>query len=560
MDAQLFLAHADDHRAVLDNGIPVDTALDAPASESLLPDAQRGANLLAPPDALPEQGWAIVAPKGPAGDHLLELIAPLRRLREEEQGREALVYRVEPGMDASAAANWIQRDYRDAVGRRESSRPRYLLLLGNPDVVSWDLQQMLGGEAFVGRLGFEADRDYEAYIDKVLQFAQSPEAPRANALFHSVLDGSRATLEGHKHLMQPLLEMARTAMKAGTFEAASIVDIPMATPSLSPDTITSTAAILRQSAETKAAMLFTMSHGAGIPKDGWKSIEQQRAQQGAMVLGGKGDLLTANDVAHARFLPGGVWFMFACYGAGTPTRSAYLPWLEKLRTLGMLGKVPGDVLAALPKEGESPFIAALPQSALANSNGPLGAIGHVDLAWSWSFLDYDISRTGLVPKTRAERFQGIVESIVQGHRFGVAHHSLAKFFRSVSTELTTSYEARAQKALGIPDFVDEPVHRMRRANLWMQRQDLRAYVLLGDPAARLPITKCPAGIMPIRKAAVATIETDDADERADAVLAVLRGTASVANTAQRHGVSKDEIERWVEVFVDAGRAALAKMP
>ena len=76
MDAQLFLAHADDHRAVLDNGIPVDTALDAPAPDILLLEAQRGANLLAPPDALPAQGWAIVAPTGPPGGRCLELIAP----------------------------------------------------------------------------------------------------------------------------------------------------------------------------------------------------------------------------------------------------------------------------------------------------------------------------------------------------------------------------------------------------------------------------------------------------------------------------------------------------
>jgi len=538
----------------------VDTALDAPAPDILLLEAQRGANLLAPPDALPEQGWAIVAPKGPTGDRLLELIAPLRRLREEEQGREALVYRVDPGMDALAAVNWSQRDYRDVVGRRESSRPRYLLLLGNPDVLSWDLQQMLGGEAFVGRLGFDADRDYEAYVDKVLRFAKTPEAPRANALFHSVLDGSRATQEGHKHLMQPLLEMARSIMAAGKFDVEKILDIPMATPSSSPDAITSAETFLQQSAQTKAAMLFTMSHGAGVPKDGWNSLEQQRAQQGAMVLGCRGDLLTANDVAHTHFLPGGVWFMFACYGAGTPARSAYLPWLDKLRSLGVMGKVHENVLAALPKEGESPFIAALPKSALVNSNGPLGVIGHVDLAWSWSFLDYDISRTSLVPKTRAERFQGIVESLVHGHRFGVAYYSLAKFFRSVGNELTTAYEARAHKALGIPDFVDDPVSRMRRANLWMQRQDLSAYVLLGDPAARLPIAKCPPGIVPVRKAAIATVEPEDDDDRGDAVLAILCKTTSAASTAQRYGVSKDEIERWVGIFIDAGRAALAKLP
>lgn len=554
MDAQLFLAHADDHQPVLDNGIPIDTALDAPATNVPLPSAKRWANLLAPPDALPEQGWAIVAPKGPAGDRLLELVAPLRRKREGEQGYEALVYRVDPNMDALAAAHWMQHDYRDAVGRRESSRPRYLLLLGNPDVLSWDLQQMLGGEAFVGRLAFDDDREYEAYIDKALRFAQAHEAPRANALFHSVLDGSRATQEGHRYMMQPLLEMANATMAAGTFDAEKIVDVPMAASGSSLDPSTAAGALLRQSAQTKAAMLFTMSHGAGVPKDGWKSLEQQRAHQGAMVLGRKGDLLTANDIADTSFLPGGVWFMFACYGAGTPARSAYIPWLEKLRALGLFGKIPEYVLRALPKEGEPPFVAALPKAALANPDGPLGVVGHVDLAWSWSFLDYDVARTGLVPKGRAERFQGILQALVNGHRFGMAHHELTQFFRSVSMALTAAYDARAHRALEAPDYVEDPASRMHRANLWMQRQDLSAYVLLGDPAARLPITRCPPGIVPARSTAV---DTEEVTRREDAVLAVLRGTASVATMAKRHGVSRDEIDRWVDIFVDAGRAALA---
>ena len=58
----------------------------------------RNAKLEGVPDAPVDQQWALVAPKGSLGDRLLELVAPLRRKREEEQGQEALVYRVDPGM------------------------------------------------------------------------------------------------------------------------------------------------------------------------------------------------------------------------------------------------------------------------------------------------------------------------------------------------------------------------------------------------------------------------------------------------------------------------------
>ncbi len=560
MNAQLFLAHADDHHPVLDDGIPLDTTLDAPAPDAPLPAAQRFVNLSGSPDSLAEQQWAIVAPKGPIGDRLLSLVAPLQRKREEEQGREALVYRVDPAMDAVAAMNWIQNDYRDAVGRNESARPRYLALLGGPDLISWELQQMLGGEAFVGRIAFEHDSGYEAYVNKLLRFATMQEAPRTTALFHSVLDGTRATQEGHRHLMQPMLEMAKTVMAAGTFDAENLIDVPMDSAGSSFDPSTAVGSMLRQSARARAGMLFTMSHGAGAPTDGWKSLADQRAFQGAMVLGRQGDLLTANDVAHTPFLPGGVWFMFACYGAGTPARSAYFPWLEKLRTLGVIGKTPNHVLASLPQGDAPPFVAALPQAALANPDGPLAVVGHVDLAWSWSFLDYHFEPTGLVPKSRAERFQSILQAFVNGHRFGVAHQELARSFRSAAVELTASYEKRAQQATASSDFVEDKGSKVRRANLWMQRQDLSAYVLLGDPAARLPIARCPPGIVHSRSARVATIDTEELTRREDAVLAVLRGTASVATMAKRLDVSRDEVERWVDIFLEAGRAALAKTP
>lgn len=560
MNIQLFLAHADDQRPILDEGIPLGATFDAPPPEAPPEASPRLANLHAPPDALSEQRWALVAPNGPAGDRLLSLVAPLRGRREEEQGQDALVYRVEPGMDPVAAAAWIQKGYRDAVHRRESARPRYLVLLGGPDVISWDLQQMLGGEAFVGRLAFADDRGYEAYVSKALRWADEIGAPRARALYYAVRDGTRAMNEGERYLFQPSLEIARQAKEAGAFDAEEIVELQNDSAGSSLDLSTAAGALLREAARARAGMLFTMSHGAGIPRAGWRSLEEQRAHQGAMVLGRSGDLLTANDIARDPFLPGGVWFMFACYGAGTPARSAYFPWLSRLHELGVVGSAADYVLRALPKEGEPPFIAALPEAALANPDGPLGVVGHVDLAWSWGFLDYELDAAGLVPKSRAERFQGVLQALVHGHRFGVAHHELARFFRSVSTELTIAYEERAQRSSRDANFVEEQASKARRANLWMQRQDLSAYVLLGDPAARLPLMRTPAGIERVHPRGAGTGSAEDLARREDAVLAVLRGTASVTSMASRVGVSRDEIERWIAIFVDAGRAALAKTP
>jgi hypothetical protein len=281
-----------------------------------------------------------------------------------------------------------------------------------------------------------------------------------------------------------------------------------------------------------------------------------------MVISPSGDRLTAPDVAARPFLPGGVWFFFACYGAGTPARSAYFPWLDRLHRLGLGGSA-GRVLDALPKPGESPFVAALPAAALANPSGPLGVVGHVDLAWSWGFLDYDFSAASAASRSRAERFQGILRAFVEGHRLGVAHHELARFFRSVSTELSTLYDEDVRLGPAAEGNAEQTRRKARLAGLWMQRQDLYAYVLLGDPAARLPIARYPAGISSSEPALKARSEppmgSQDVSMMETAVLAVLRSVETTAAIAARHGIAEAELERWVSAFLAAGRTALANI-
>jgi hypothetical protein len=100
----------------------------------------------------------------------------LKDKRQQDQGTQVVVYEVDPGMGPEEANRWISQDYWDKVGRLVDDLPRYLLILGGPDLVSWDLQQMLGSEAFVGRLAFTDEQGnideqgYEAYVDKVLRW------------------------------------------------------------------------------------------------------------------------------------------------------------------------------------------------------------------------------------------------------------------------------------------------------------------------------------------------------------------------------------------------------
>jgi hypothetical protein len=466
MRLELLLAHADDGKPVLPEGLREETLQAAPRPVPLeLPqrlwDENRDANLLS------RQRWGLVVPKGADGDRLLEVVAPLQRIREEAQeGAPARIYRVQPGMDGPAAARWRKSEFwKENVS--EPERPRYLLILGDLDQVSFELQQVLSTDAYVGRLAFPNDEGYSSYVEKVLHWERMlASAGKVRLLVYTAKDGSWATRIGHEELTGPGLEACRNRkQQAGTpeLEPLELID----------DGSAPGERLLACASEPGPSVLFSLSHGLGRPIEGWKSPGEQRALQGALHLPGK-RYLTAKDLARRTFLPGGMWFYFACFSVGTPAQSAYTPWLRQL------AKTDPEAARRLERvllQGEErPFIAALPQAVLANPNGPLAVIGHVDLAWTYSFRAQG--------QGTPSRFFKVLEALAEGQRAGAAMRLLLRFMSHTNDELTWLYhkEERARQA-GRPYCVDES----DRARLWMLRHDLAGYALLGDPAVRLPL-------------------------------------------------------------------------
>jgi hypothetical protein len=553
MDFELLLTHANDQRPVLENALPLDAASHQPRpSQPLKPPKERkrtsGEDELIRPDrdpnSLPDQRWGVVVPEGPLGDRLLALIEPLCRLRAEEQGAPARVYRAPPGLDGVQAARW-----KDTVlcneDEFETEQPAYLLILGDFEHVSLELQQVLGSGGFAGRLAFSSEAGYEAYVDKVLRWNRSPSpARRARTLLFTAHDGTPATTVGYQALMAPSLRSLRKKQEEGSLSA----ELPA---ELGEPAAWSVQQLLTQVASPHPSVLFTMSHGLGAPRRGWKSVEEQRARQGAMSLGMEGTL-EASALATTPFLPGGLWFFLACFGAGTPARSVYYPWLARLREAG---EYPGQLerlLAALPREGERPFVAALPQAALANPHGPLAVMGHVDMAWTYSFLDM-----GRSARDRPSRFLGLLSALVEGSRAGVGLSALLRSFNVANTELTTLYD---QEEFARQAGRGSPVDSVELAHLWMLRHDLAGYILLGDPAVRLPLTRPDA--MPSlsrQERTQSVIAPSSAEGMAEAVLVMLSGRESESDMARRVGVPLEELSRWRKAYMEAGLKALAKL-
>lgn len=468
----LFLAPEGDDRPVLEGGLPPAAAERAPRPRD--PAVKELRRTEASHDDLSVQGWALIAPEGKEGDRLLEAVEPLRRLREEEQGAPVRIHRAPPGMDAGRAADWkLDRFWPE--GAPEEDVPLYALVLGDLHQVSAELQHVLATNTLVGRVHFSGadggvDLDgYAAYAEKVVRFERegAPD-PRPDLLFYTAPDGSSATAIGKARLVGPGLLASLERLAAGKLPAAAVREIDAET----------AGELLEAGAGARPGVLLSVSHGVGAPRGGWRSAEARQRRQGAMWLGG-GEVLDAERLRGQAFLPGGMWFYLACFGAGTPASSAYHAWLAQLARDGAHRGDAAAVLRSLPAGGERPFVAALPQAALANPRGPLAVIAHLDLAWTYSF-----SGARSPSETRRSRILTPLWSLVAGSRAGVALGKLMHEYAEVNDDLMREYQLEKD---ALADRRPSPVKPADQARRWMLRNDLRGYVLLGDPAARLPL-------------------------------------------------------------------------
>ncbi len=551
------MTSADDSLGMLlamDDGRPgLDGPLSADATrEGLRPRENDPTHYYQPggdPNDLSAQGWSLIVPEGPLGDRLLQIARPLVAKRADDQGiapDEVRVFRVPNDGRArtpDGAAAWSKTHYDD---RRKAAEdvPLYQLILGDLDQVPLAIQQHQSLAGRVGRLHFDDEAGYEAYFDKLLRWERgAPQKAPGRVVVHTAHDGSGALMAGHTGLIAPLIELMNAEQERGRSAAGSIAigGAPLNT---------DLDGFFDRTEEREVGVLFSMSHGLGGPRDGWKREEDRRARQGAMMFGLDG-AVTGADLAKRPFMPGGVWFMFACYGAGTPDVSAYQHWIKRLADLGKLKGF--DVLASL--KGARPFVASLPQRVLANPDGPLAFVGHVDLAWAYSFQDGDDSS-----KRRAGQFQRIVEPMLRSDRVGVAVSELTRAQAAAETELVGFYDEDARTSATTGD-------EARRAFLWMQRNDLAGYVLLGDHAGRLPVAPpvkrgaklavaTPSAPSVSAAPAAATPSGVDGAKLERAICELVVGERTTRKIAAECGVEPTELERLTALYRKAGRAAL----
>jgi hypothetical protein len=200
-------------------------------------------------------------------------------------------------------------------------------------------------------------------------------------------------------------------------------------------------------------------------------------------------------------------------------------------------------------------LADLPQAALANEHGPLAVLGHLDLAWSYSFQD-----PGRRGATRYKRFQDVLRQMVSGSRAGIALHELLRTRRQLDQEMAVRADAAAADSGNA-----EKALRLQDGHRWMLRADLDGYVLLGDPAARLQLAprakvarsfaRSPPEVQ-VRSAPSTRLIGPDVDTMEQAVHDLIMGEESIKSLEKKYGVKRRELREWEDLYTEAGRAAL----
>ena len=467
MRLSLFLA-SDDQPAVPEGVAEAHLALAATPSQTRGATHHDGD----PTDPLAVQRWAVVYPQ--ARPELLDALGPLIARRQEDQGAAVLRFPAHPDDDGTRL---FQHLYDGGLSREES--PRYVLVLGDLHEVSLDLQQRLAEVGALGRLAFDTVDGDRAYAEKALRWEDADPPSPARTLLYGAYDASdSASVSGERDLLAPIAELAaRQAM--GPLPPQSFGRVPQGAAD-------GMGALLTAAGAPDARLLLTVTHG--LASASW-SPQVRRARQGELRIA-RGVSLAAEHVAGRAFLPGGLWVMFACFSAGTPSWSRFEPWLRELVDTGVYGQM-ADVVSALATD--RPFIATLPRAALANPEGPLGVYGHIDLAWGWSFRDEAGGGA-----SRARRFGDLLQSAARGDRVGLAYDPIQRAMRGAGHTLFSYAQVERRRAL----TTDE---RRERGHHWMTWNDLGAWILLGDPAARVPGPRLPprTGPGPLRGPALA---------------------------------------------------------
>jgi len=397
----------------------------------------------------PSVGWGLVLPD----DDSLDLAArsraddqpePIRRLLAH---RDGVVLRWSSRLPTSKLRRYFPdgsaQDPHIALAPRGTAKgciPRYLLLVGSPDALPWELQYRLGAIAYAGRLHLDDD-GLENYVGAIL--AGWPGAASSTTSVVWAVD----------HGGDDITSLMRTVVGKRVHDALSTLG--GVARFIDGRNVGATNAMLVESlAQHRPGLVVSCSHGMTGPLT---DVPLMRSRLGLPVDADQAPLDVATLLA-AWAPAGAIWFAQACCSAGSDERSGYG---------GLVGDdtYAGEVLRGVAACGAT--VAPLP-TALLGAARPLRAfIGHVEPTFDWTLKDRD---TGQV--LTASLVEALHPRLHQPFPVGLALevvHAKGPQLEQIHRQAIAAFN-RGEETL------DEAL------TCRLVAQDIQSLVILGDPA------------------------------------------------------------------------------
>ncbi|MBI1323420.1 hypothetical protein GC170_09570 [bacterium] len=412
------------------------------------------------PKKISESGWGVIFPQkcDPA---IVDALKPLLDHRQSEAGD---LYRIFQGSDGYATGtgetnvDFLRRFDAPWAGLVQPERmPYYLLLIGGPDEIPFSFQYQLDVNHAVGRLTFDQPEDYANYSRSVVRAeTEGVRRTRTMQFFGVCNDGDQATESSSSMLVKPLVR------ETASFNTRRKLEWNI----LESTESQAKKSLMRESMirPDGPAFVFTASHGVDFEFGDARQLPYQGAllcQDWPGPYHWSGEIpndffLSGEDIGADADVHGLISFHFACFGAGTPEFDDYLMDDRKARA------------RIAPKS----FVGALPKRLLSHPRGgALACVGHIDRAWTFSFESENVQSIAA--------FRNSTYLLMEGTPIGDAMEGFQLNFAQVATEITRILESDRGKPASARTDPEELVWP------WVQHNDARSYMILGDPAVRL---------------------------------------------------------------------------
>lgn len=411
------------------------------------------------PKDLTQTGWGVVfaAADDKKTAALREAIQPLLDHRRAQAAKaKEHFYKEFIGPKLGVQPNEGKREFlaRHQMGASgpvdPEKAPYYLLLVGDPETLPYRFQFQLDVQYAVGRIHFDTVEEYHQYAQNVVRFETQARFLAPSAAFWGVATpDDRATKLSAEKLVKPLAD------------SVSADKPDWAVKHLPPEQATKAQLTSLLSGKDMPALLFAATHGLSFPNGDPHQLKHQgalvcqdypgpKAWKGAV---SEDHYFSGDDIASTTNLAGMLAFFFACYGCGTPRQDEF-------------AHLVGERAEIAPYA----FLASLPRKMLLQ--GALAVLGHVERAWGTSFMWGNSASQITV-------FTSTLKRLMEDHPVGSATEYFNGRYAEMSSELTDYIQQY--------DFNPEDMDQEKVADLWTANNDARGYIVIGDPAVRMPV-------------------------------------------------------------------------